>query len=153
MRNWFIASLLLGLACFSGYAPAQQSQLYGPYELHYSVVNTTFLEPKVAAAYGLTRGQDYAILNLALRENLPEGGSEARTMRLKGSTWDLTGRVTELEFQEIRENPAIYYIAEFRFFEEEYRHFEIHFRPEGGEETLTFKLKHQMYQDLEQEKP
>ncbi|MFV8818836.1 DUF4426 domain-containing protein [Haliea sp. E17] len=143
--------IILGLATVLLAAPlwAQQSQRFGPYELHYSVVNTTFLAPEVAAAYGLTRGRDYAILNLALQEHLEDGSVAARTMQLKGTTWDLTGRVTELAFQEVRENPAIYYLAEFRFFDEEFRHFEVHFRPQDTSETLTLKVKHQMYQDLE----
>ena len=70
-------------------------------------------------------------------------------MQLKGTTWDLTGGSVVLDFQEVRENPAIYYIAGFRFFNEEWRHFEVHFRPEGSDQTLTLKIKHQMYQDLE----
>jgi hypothetical protein len=117
--------------------------MFGPFELHYAVVNTTFLEPKVAAAYGITRGEKRAILNLAVREELDEG-SEARTMILKGRTWDLIQNQF-LEFKEIREGPAIYYIAEFKFINEEWRFFEVDFRPEGADQTYTFKFKHQLY--------
>lgn len=124
---------------------AQQSERFGPYELFYSVVNTTFLEPDVAASYGITRGKKRAILNLALREHV-EGGTEAREMRLQGRTWDLIQNQF-LEFQEVREGPAIYYIAEFRFINEEWRFFEMDFRPDGGNETYTFKFKHQLYVD------
>lgn len=128
-------------------ASAQQSETFGPYELHYSVVNTTFLAPKVAATYGITRGKDRAILNLAVREHLPEGGSVGRSVELKGRTWDLLQQTGELQFQEVREGEAIYSIAEFKFLNEEWRHFEVHFRPEGADKTYTFKLKHQMYSD------
>ena len=51
------------------------------------------------------------------------------------------------EFQEVRENPAIYYIAEFKYLNEEWRHFEVYFRPEGATQTYTFTLRHQMYTD------
>lgn len=122
---------------------AQQSEQFGPYELHYSVVNTTFLEPTVAAAYGITRGRKRAILNLAVREHSGEG-TVARTMRLQGRTWDLLQN-QDLSFREIREGPAIYYIAEFRFIDEEWRFFEVDFRPEGSGETYTFKFRHQLY--------
>jgi len=137
----------LGLAVLtlllSNISRAQQSETFGPYELHYSVVNTTFLEPKVAEIYGITRGKKRAILNLAVRQHGPEG-SEPRTMLLEGKTWDLIQNQA-LEFKEIREGPAIYYIAEFTFINEEWRFFEINFRPEGGTETLYFKFKHQLY--------
>ena len=141
LRALFLSSLLLPLASL-----AQQSERFGPYELHYSVVNTTFIEPKVAATYQITRGKDKAILNLAVREHIGET-TEARPMQLKGRTWDLTGRGGSLEFQEVREGPAIYYIAQFEFTSEDWRHFEVFFRPEGATETYTFKHKHQVYEN------
>jgi hypothetical protein len=137
--------LLLSLIFATLPVHAQQSERFGPYELFYSVVNTTFLEPDVAAGYGITRGKKRAILNLALREHVA-GGTEARVMRLQGRTWDLIQNQF-LEFQEVREGPAIYYIAEFRFINEEWRFFEMDFRPDGGNETYTFKFKHQLYVD------
>jgi len=137
--------LLLSLIFAALPVYAQQSERFGPYELFYSVVNTTFLEPDVAAGYGITRGKKRAILNLALREHVA-GGTEARVMRLQGRTWDLIQNQF-LEFQEVREGPAIYYIAEFRFINEEWRFFEMDFRPDGGNETYTFKFKHQLYVD------
>ncbi len=122
---------------------AQQSERFGPFELHYSVVNTTFLEPKVAATYGITRGKKRAILNLAVREHV-EQGTAGRTMQLKGRTWDFI-HSQPLEFQEVREGDAIYYIAEFTFINEEIRFFEMNFRPEGADETFYFKFDHQLY--------
>ena len=130
-----LLSLLTATVLQAQYAVAQQSETFGPYELHYSVVNTTFLEPKVAATYGITRGKDRAILNLAVREQLAQGGDEARPMQLKGTTWDLLQQQQVLTFQEVREGPAIYYIAEVKFFNEEYRFFKVHFRPEGADKT------------------
>ena len=132
------------LVLVPGLSLAQNSEQFGPYVLHYSVVNTTFLDPQVTASYGITRGRKRAILNLAVRENRAAGDSEARAMRLQGRTWDLIQNQF-LEFQEIREGPAIYYIAEFKFINEEWRFFEVDFRPEGADQTYTFKFKHQLY--------
>ena len=125
-------------------ASAQYSQMFGPFELHYTVVNTTFLSPEVASAYKIRRGKTRAILNLAVREH-GEGGTTARTMLLKGETRDLMQRQQILEFQEIREGESIYYIAEFEFINEDWHHFIIDFRPEGAEQTYNFKFKHQLY--------
>ena len=71
-------------------------------------------------------------------------GSAPRAMMLKGRTWDLIQN-QPLEFNEIREGEAIYYIAEFTFINEEWRFFEMDFRPTGAQETYTFKFKHQLY--------
>ena len=141
------ATLLVITALHVTPASAQQSETFGPYELHYSVVNTTFIEPEVAATYGITRGKDRAILNLSVREHLPGGGDIGRPMQLKGSTRDLLQKQETLDFMEVKEGPAIYYIAEVTFLNEEHRFFEVHFRPEGASETYTFKLKHKMYED------
>ena len=145
IKRLLLLPLVLGLLLPLS-ASAQQSQRFGPYELHYSVVNSTFVDPKVAANYQITRGKDKAFLNLAVREHIGDS-SEGRPMQLKGRSWDLLGRSGELEFQEIREGQAIYYIAQFEFNKQEWRHFEVFFRPEGATETYTFKHKHQLYEN------
>jgi hypothetical protein len=139
----FIRIILCWLALLPGLSLAQQSETFGPFELYYSVVNTTFLDPKIATNYGITRGEKRAILNLAVRENLTNG-SAARAMVLRGRTWDLIQNQT-LEFTEIREGDAIYYIAEFPFINEEWRFFEIDFRPAGADQTYSFQFKRQLY--------
>ncbi len=138
---------LLLVLLFSPQGLAQQSEMFGPYELHYSVLNSTFIAPEIAQRYGITRGKKRGIVNLAVREHRAEGSDTiARPMLLKGRTWDLMQNQT-LEFQEVREGPAVYYIAEFKFINEEWRFFELHFRPEGAEKTYTFQFKHQLYTD------
>ena len=138
--------LLIAVLLLANTASAQQSERFDQYELHYSVVNTTFLQPEVAATYGITRSKRRAILNLAVREHLPEGGTAGRSMELKGSTWDLLQRSQQLEFQEVREGDAIYSIAEFKFLGDEWHNFEVYFRPEGADKTYTFTLKHMVYE-------
>jgi hypothetical protein len=136
---------LFWLLLLPGMALAQQSETFGPFELHYSVVNTTFLDPKVAATYGITRGKNRAILNLSLREHY-DGGSKSLPMTLQVRSWDLMQN-HDLVLREIREGEAIYYIAEFTFINEEWRFFEIHFRPEGADKTHTVTFKRQLYID------
>ena len=46
----------------------QQSTRFDQFELHHSIVYTTFLSPQVAAEYGITRGADKAILTLSVRD-------------------------------------------------------------------------------------
>jgi hypothetical protein len=137
--------LLLLTLVTAGAAQAQLSERFGPYELHYSVVNTTFIEPAVASEYGITRGERRAIINLSLREHLADGSTEARTMDLSGSSRDLTARSIPFEFIEVREGPAIYYIGEFKFINREYRFFDIDFAASGDSERYEFSFKQQMY--------
>ena len=137
--------VLFSVALFAPQAKAQLSERFGPSELHFSVVNTTFIEPEVAAQYGLARGKRRAILNLSLREHLDDGSTVAREMDLKGLSWDLTERQDYFDFIQVIEGPAIYYIGEFKFLNREWRYFEVDFQPENGGETFNYKFKHQMW--------
>ena len=139
-----IYSLVGWLMLFPCLAMAQQTQKFGPYALHYSVVNTTFLSPTIAESYGITRGEKRAILNLALRKDDATDLGAGSAMRLTGKTWDLIQQQT-LKFQEIREADAIYYIAQFAFINEEWRFFEVEFQPADSDKTYRYKFKHQLF--------
>jgi hypothetical protein len=148
LSRTLLACFTLAFACIGTPALGQQSERFGEFELHYSVVNTTFLEPEVASAYGIKRGKRTAIINLSLQKH--EDGAVTTTatpMKLQGTTSDLMQRQQVLEFREIREGDAIYYIASFKFITEDWHHFDIDFLPEGAERSLSFSFKQQMYID------
>ena len=90
---------------------AEQSQKIGDLEVHYAVVNTSFLQPDVAARYGVVTGKDRAIVNLSVLG--PTDQSLEATVT--GSTLNLIGQTSNLEFATIRERDSIYYIAPLRF--------------------------------------
>jgi hypothetical protein len=122
---------------------AQQSTRYGQFELHHSIVYTTFLSPEVAAEYDITRGPDKAILTLSVRD-ADSGEIAGRPMKIEGRTWDLiTGG--DMRVKEIREGRATYYIVPFEFLDREYRFFEFSFQPEGAPAPFDHKMKVQLW--------
>lgn len=108
----FVAACLL--VCSSALAsPETSSKRVGNYEVHYSAFNTSFLAPDVAAALNIVRAKDRALINVSVREYLPGGGDrEVAVAAIEGSTFNLLHR-RPLEFIEVKERGAIYYIAEF----------------------------------------
>lgn len=127
----------------AGNAEAQQSTRYDEFELHHSIVYTTFVAPEVAAEYGIARGADKAMLTLSVRD-ATSGEVAGRPMQIKGKTWDLiTGG--EMEVREIREGRATYYIVPFEFLDREYRFFEFSFQPEGADKAFEHKMKVQLW--------
>ena len=113
---WFrwtriLLSAALVLATLSTHA--EQKQVFGDYELHYIVVPTTFLQPQVAAKYDITRSRNRALLNVSVLKN----GSPVAT-QLTAQAKNLLSQVSQLEFTEIREGPAIYYLALIRHSDE-----------------------------------
>lgn len=140
--RWHLIVGLL-LACCVLPAAAQQSTRYEQFELHHSIVYTTFLSPEVAAEYGIARGADKAILTLSVRD-ADSGEIAGRPMTIEGRTWDLiTGG--DMRVKEIREGRATYYIVPFEFLDQEYRFFEFTFQPEGAASTFEHKMKVQLW--------
>lgn len=137
---WLLAATAL---LFSGASFGQQSERFDQFELHRSVVYTTFLTPEIAAQYGISRGDDKAILTLSVRD-ADAGETAGRPMEIEGETWDLI-QGAELEFKEIREGRATYYIADFEFINREWRFFEFSFTPEGSGKTYQYKFKTQLW--------
>ena len=146
--NRVVRHLCLVLLCATWAAgtAAQQSERFGAYELHYSVVNSTFISPAVASEYGITRGDDRAFINIAVREHREDGSAVTIPVTLEGESWDLTGQRTVFNFIEIREGPAQYYIGEFKFLNREWRHFEVRFSADG-QRSHSYRFKRQMYRE------
>jgi hypothetical protein len=144
LRNLPLHLFITLLTLISVHAMAEQAQQFGPYKVHYSVVNTTFVQPEVAARYQIVRGKERAFLNLSIREQLEDGSSRALAAKLEGRTWDLFQNQF-FEFQEIREQDAIYYIGTFEFSDEEIRFFNVQILPEGAERSYQLKFQQKVY--------
>lgn len=130
--------LLLSL-CLLGLAHAEQKQSFGPYDVHYSIVNTTFLKPDVAKAYGITRGDDRFIINISVRENLDDGGDVARRSSVTGTVFNLIHR-NKLDFQEVDEGDAIYYIAQYSADNKETLDFTMSIQPDTSQRAYKLQF-------------
>jgi hypothetical protein len=132
-------AILLAVSLLSATtALAEQKAVFGAYEVHYIVVPTTFLQPEIATQYGLTRGQDRALVNLSILA--ADGTPTAAGVR--GTTKNLLGQAEALEFREVREGPAIYYLAVLRHGNEEHRMFDLAVSlPDGEVGQIQFQQK------------
>jgi hypothetical protein len=121
--------LLLALPAF-----AERKQTFGELDVHYSVFNSSFLQPDVAAAAGLTRSKTVGVLNIAA---LKDGKGQAA--KVSGTLKNLLGQTNELQFKQVLESGAVYYLAEFPLREREMLTFSINVQVgDGAPHTLTF---------------
>lgn len=119
-------------------ASAEQLQRIGTYEAHYSLVPTTFLRPEVASRYGLSRGRDRALLNVSV---LDTDGTPVRAS-LTGTVRNLLEQTEVLEFREVQEGTAIYYLHELRHSDREVLRFHLDITPpDGVSYPLEFQQK------------
>ncbi len=51
---------------------AEQMKELGPWQVHYSAFNSSFLTPDVAKAYGLERSRYNGIINIAVQTEFPK---------------------------------------------------------------------------------
>ena len=139
--------LLCLLSCLSslllpGSVIAEQKQRLVPYDAHYVVVNTTFFNEEVAARYGVVRGRDRALVNLSF---LDESGTPV-AVELQGTVKNLLSQEAAMDFREVRDGPAIYYLAEIRHTDRETLRFRVQVVTPDGE-TRELAFQQQMFWD------
>lgn len=126
-------ALFLIALCLALPAAAERKQRFGDLEVHYSAFNSSFLQPEIASAAGVSRAKNQGVLNISLLK-----GGQAQPATVKGYVRYLTGQTRTLSFREVREGEAIYYLSQFPFGEEKL-HFRVDVQSSGGPlNTLEF---------------
>lgn len=128
------------------FAETESSQRFGDYEVFYSVLNSTFIQPDTASRYGITRAEDRALVNIAIRKHSGSGKTVAHAVEISGKSSDLI-HSQPLQFREITEGDSIYYIAELKFRDKELRSFTIEIQPEPSISPYTLKFSKTLYHD------
>jgi hypothetical protein len=139
------STCLLILLLTTGLSQAEQKKTFGDYHVHYSVLNTTFITPENAKNYGITRSKNRALVNIAIRKRQRDGSSTAQRAMVIGTSSDLIHK-SALEFNEVTEADAIYYIAELRFNDKELRSFDIKVQPDPNISAYTLRFSKTLYE-------
>ena len=146
MKQILLTLALLGSLLFSGMAPAQQSQDFGNYVVHYNALNTNLIPPQVAQAYAIKRSPSRALLNVTVLKKVMDTPGTPVSASVTGSATNLTGQLRELEIREIRDSEgAIYYVADFPVHNLETYRFEVTVAIEGEDEPLAVRFTQQFY--------
>lgn len=119
---------------------------FNDYRVQHTVFNSTFLQPDVAAAYGLVRGDGKLVVNIALLKKRESGAGYTlgQPAQLKGRVSNLMQQSKPLEFREIKEQDATYYLASLRIdSSEEVLHFDITLTQ--GERTFDLSFDKKLY--------
>lgn len=131
--------MLLALLATGSTVLAENSIEFDDYVIHYNAFRSDTLSPEIAKTYNLTRRNNRAIINIAVLKTQEGTTGTAISADVDGKVSNLTGQLKAVEFRQIKEGDAIYYLAEVQFTEGEYLKFDIDVTPEG--ETRSAKLK------------
>ncbi|WP_043320506.1 DUF4426 domain-containing protein [Microbulbifer sp. HZ11] len=143
MKRYFAAFISIALLLWATAAAAQGAKtienhkVFGDYRVSYSVFNSDFISPEIAQHYKLVRARDRAFVNISVSKIDETKGS---SVGVSGNATNLIQQSRPLEFKEIRDQGAVYYLAPFRFEHEESLTFNIDLvMPDGSTQELTFR--------------
>lgn len=133
----------LSFALLISFSVSAEQKLETPnYDIHYNAFNTMMVTPEVAQTYGFTRARNRALLNVSI---LDANTQQPLMAHVKGQRKNLVGQIYDLEFQQIVEQGAIYYIAELRFSEAEMWRFDVQVQPDPHKPAIPLKFSQKFY--------
>ena len=120
-------------------------QKFGAYTVHYTVFNSKSIPPEVAKIHNLTRGKDLAFINISLTKTENGTTSLGIPALVKSKAINLMQQTKSLEFMEIKEPDATYYLAPLRYTNEEDLRFEVSVLPVGETKPLLITFNRRLY--------
>jgi len=132
------------LVSFTGIAFAENMQTLGSMNVHYIAIGSTFITPEIAKAYGIERSRYNGLVNISVLNNQVKG-NPAETVAISGMARNNIGQSKTLEFKEVKEGDAIYYLAQIHYNNEETFHFNIKINYGKGQKMIKFQQKFYVY--------
>lgn len=139
IKNFSSCILFAVLSILSFGTFAEKSMDFGDYTVHFNAFRSDSLTPEIAKAYQLTRRNNRMVVNITVRKRGIDGKTSPSKAKVTGFASNLTGQVKNLEFKEIHEGDAVYYLAQAQVSNRETLKFDIKATPEG--ESITAKVK------------
>lgn len=141
----FLTATLLTLASLQ--AQAAGSQDFGDYQVHWSVLPSTFLSPEVAKANDLQRSKGIGIVNISIMQEQDNGALKPVSGQVEGKVSNDIQQINFLAFRRIEEGDAVYFIAEYQYRSGELMTFNITARPTGHRQDLSVRFAHTLFSD------
>ena len=125
-------------------AQAESFKEFGEYRVHYNAFTADMLPPEMARSYDIQRSGYRAVLNVTVQRQTADGYVPVAA-DIGASATNLNAQMRRLEPREIREDQAIYYIADFEVANEEVLDFDLRVRPKGEDRTFGIRFRQQFF--------
>lgn len=137
--------VLMTLASFQTQAAGFKD--FGDYQVHWSILPSTFLAPEVAQANNLQRSKGIGIVNISIMQEGEDGTLRPITGQVEGKVSNDIQQVKFLAFRRIQEGDAVYFIAEYQYRSGELMTFNVTARPAGHQQDLAVRFAHTLFSD------
>ncbi|MGK2913363.1 MAG: DUF4426 domain-containing protein [Porticoccaceae bacterium] len=144
MKKLLLIPLLLLAVLRIATAEEFSHKVFDGYRVHYSAFNSSFISPGVASAYDIVRGKDRGLINITL---VPDGVEGGRAAQVSGHATNIFAQQQPLAFFEVREGNAVYYLAPFKFENEDSLTFNIGVKPHPDKPAQTLTFQRKFYRD------
>ncbi len=119
---------------------AENMKKMGDINVHYIALGSTFLTPEIAKSYGIERSRYKGLINISVLDNT-QAGNPSKTVNINGKARNDVGQIKSLEFTEVKEGDAVYYLAQVSYTHEETIYFDINITDKGQQHNLKFSQK------------
>ncbi|MBP5944199.1 MULTISPECIES: DUF4426 domain-containing protein [unclassified Pseudomonas] len=137
-----IGTLLAACLSFSAVAAdaikGERKEVFGDVTVHYNTFNSTFLTPDIAKAAELIRSKNQGVINVSVIKD-----GKPLVANVTGTVKDLTSKSVPLNFRQVTEQGAIYYIAQYPVNQQETRTFEI--KVQSGDKINTINFNQELF--------
>ncbi|MCL1078310.1 DUF4426 domain-containing protein [Parashewanella spongiae] len=138
-----LCAILMLTAGLFGVAQAEQKTVVGNFDIHYMAFGSTFLTPSIAKTYNIKRSQYTGIVNITVLDNRLKNKPSV-PVKIDGVAKNILDSHINLEFKEVREGDATYYIAEVPYRDDGTINFDINIM-HGKELSTKVKFKQKFY--------
>lgn len=114
---------------------AEQMKKLGNWDVHYIAFPATFLTPEIAVENGIQRSKFNGVINISVLDSVSQ---QAQQVAISGIAKDLFGRQRQLEFNQVVEGDAVYYLATVPYQNEQLYNFTINIGQGNQQQQLTF---------------
>jgi hypothetical protein len=146
LKSSLITLLLLLTSAVSSPAFAENSKAFGNYIVHYNAFRSDILTPEIAKAYSLTRRNNRMVVNITVQKKDGDASKPVKA-NVEGFASNLSGQTKTLEFKEIHDGEAIYYLAQAQVSNRETLKFDIKATPDGETITAQVNFTQQFFTD------
>ena len=129
---------LLILLCLLGTAPLSTADtvLQQGFEIHYTTFTSDLIPATVAAAHNIVRSKNRIVTNITILKD-----NEPTKAHVSGHNMNLLGQLFTMEFTEVIEPGAVYYLSNQLISEKDMLRFELEILPTGAQTPITLKFE------------
>ena len=130
--------MLFPLSLYYSNSIQADTVMAGDYTVHFTVISSLNIPPNVAQAHDITRSKSRLVLNVSV---IKEG--ESGPAMVKGQVSNLLNQLSQLDFIEVQETSAVYYLATTIAGERDTLRYDLEVLPDGHSDTIKVRYLYQ----------